>query len=265
MLGFFMVAQHATGGHTSFLLGQLSNGWWYYYIITFLVKTPIPSIAFILSSFIFWKPKKEKDNIAKIVILTPVLVLFVFALSTKINLGIRYLLPIFPLLYVFVSFLAEKFSLEDIKETIKGKLSFAGFFSIIFLFLISWHFISSIKTYPHYLAYFNEAIGGSKNGMRYITDSNLDWGQDLKRLADYVEKHDIEKIHLDYFGKANPKYYLKNKYIEWSANKKPEPGWYAISATYFQQANVYGDYQWLKNVKPYTTIGYSILIFKHQI
>ncbi|PIY60239.1 hypothetical protein COY95_02820, partial [Candidatus Woesearchaeota archaeon CG_4_10_14_0_8_um_filter_47_5] len=45
MLGFFMVAQHATGGHTSFLLGSLSNGQWYYYIITFLVKTSIPVIV----------------------------------------------------------------------------------------------------------------------------------------------------------------------------------------------------------------------------
>ncbi|NTU69863.1 glycosyltransferase family 39 protein, partial [bacterium] len=59
MLGFFMVTQHAIGGHTSFLLGQLSNGWWYYYIIAFLVKTPIPAIVFIFSSFVFWKPKKD--------------------------------------------------------------------------------------------------------------------------------------------------------------------------------------------------------------
>ncbi|NTU69971.1 hypothetical protein HGB13_04095, partial [bacterium] len=257
--------QHATGGHTSFLLGQLSNGWWYYYIIAFLVKTPIPAIVFIFSSFVFWKPKKDKDNIAKMVLLIPVFVLFGFALSTRINLGIRYLLPIFPLLYVFLSFLAERFSFKDIRNLAKNKFSFAGIFGVIFIVLISWHLVSSLRIYPSYLAYFNEAIGGPQNGMRYVTDSNLDWGQDVKRLKTYVEKHNIDKMIVDYFGKGNPKYYLGDKYIEWSANKKQEPGWYAISATYFQQANAYGDYQWLKNVKPYTTIGYSILIFKYQI
>ncbi len=264
-LGFFMVSQHAIGGHSAFLLGEISNGWWYYYLIAFLVKTPLPIMAFILSIFIFWKSEKHKNHKAKAILLFPILVLCGLALSTRINLGIRYLLPIFPLLYVFMSFLAERVSLLDIKEVFRKNINFKTITSLIFFLLLSWHIISSVKVYPHYLSYYNEAIGGPKNGMRYVTDSNIDWGQDLKRLAKYVEESNIDKIRLDYFGGGMPEYYLGDKYIFWNENKAPEPGWYAISVTYFQQSQAQNRYHWLKGVKPYTTIGHSILIFKYKI
>lgn len=264
MLGFFMVSQHATGGHTSFLLGQLSNGWWYYYIVTFFVKTSVPVMIFLATSSIFWFSKRDKNHKAKIVLLVPIIVFIAFAMSTKINLGIRYLLPIFPLFYVAVSFIAEQVNLNDMKLLLKKKVNFNAVFSVMFVVLLVWYVGSSLRTYPYYLTYFNSLVGGPKNGMRYITDSNLDWGQDMKRLAKYVEKHKIDKIRVDYFGGADyPEYYLKDKYISWNENRTPETGYYAISVTYFQQARAQGKYDWLKDKKPLTTIGYSILIFKN--
>lgn len=263
ILGFLMVGQHATGGHTSFLLGQLSTGWWYYYIIAFLVKTAVPTMIFIAIGIILWIGRKDKDHKAKIIILTPVFVLVAFALSTKLNLGIRYLLPIFPLLYVFISFIAEKVRLRDITDFIHKKINLNSVLSAIFFLLIIWYIISSVATYPYYLTYFNELIGGPKNGMRYLTDSNLDWGQDMKRLAEYAEKNNINKIRVDYFGSGLPEYYLKDRYVSWNESKIPEKGYYAISVTYFQQARAQERYDWLKNQKPLTTIGHSILIFKY--
>ena len=263
-LGFFMVSQHATGGHTSFLLGQVSNGWGYYYIVAFLVKTAVPTMIFIIISVLFWKSQPNKDHKAKVILLTPILILVGFALSTRINLGIRYLLPIFPLIYVFISFMAEKVSFEDVKSLFKNKVTFHTAFSLFFFLLIGWAIITSLKTYPYYLTYFNELIGGPRNGMRYVTDSNLDWGQDMKRLAKYVKNNNIEKIRVEYFGGADyPEYYLGDKFIAWNTDKTPEQGYYAISVTLFQQAQAKGQYAFLKDKKPLTTIGHSILIFNY--
>lgn len=263
ILGFLMVSQHATSGHMSFLLGQISNGWWYYYFVAFCVKTAVPTMLFMMFAGISWFSLREKDHKAKIVLLTPVFVLVGFALSTRLNLGIRYLLPIFPLLYVAVSFIAESVNLQDIKLLLKKKINFKTIFSAIFFLLLIWYAVGSLRTYPYYLTYFNSLVGGPKNGMRYLTDSNLDWGQDMKRLANYVEEHNIDKIRVDYFGGALPEYYLGDKYISWNENKAPEKGYYAISVTYFQQSRAQNRYDWLKDKKPVTTIGHSILIFNN--
>ncbi len=264
LLGFIMVSQHATGGHTAFLLGQVANGWWYYYIVAFFVKTAIPTMIFIASSIIFWIGRRNnKDHKAKVILLVPVFIFTYFALTTKIDLGVRYLLPIYPLLYVFVSFMAAKVSFKNIKNFSFKHISFDSAFSIIFFLLIIWYIISSVKIYPSYLSYFNELAGGPKNGMYYLTDSNIDWGQDMKRLANYVDEHYINKIRVDYFGGADPTYYLGNKFIPWQADKNPEKGYYAISVTYFQQARALNQYQWLKDKKPVATIGNSILVFNY--
>ena len=74
--------------------------------------------------------------------------------------------------------------------------------------LIAWQSVTVLRVHPSYLAYFNEIAGGPDGGWRYVTDSNLDWGQDLKRLSEFVEERGISEIHLDYFGTADPAYYL---------------------------------------------------------
>ena len=65
----------------------------------------------------------------------------------------------------------------------------------------------SAAAYPGYLSFFNVATGGTQNGHRYLLDSNLDWGQDLKRLGHYAESRKIEKLCLSYFGTADPEFY----------------------------------------------------------
>ncbi len=110
----------------------------------------------------------------------------------------------------------------------------------------------------------------------FVADSNLDWGQDLKRLGQWVDANDIQILSLDYFGWADPAYYLKGhiRYThagEWKdANdflaRNRTNGWIAVSATYFQQA-VYstnqdnGGYRWLLNYTPVTVVGNSIFVW----
>jgi hypothetical protein len=135
-----------------------------------------------------------------------------------------------------------------------------------------------IGIHPHYLAYFNELIGGPDNGYRYLVDSNLDWGQDLKGLGLYMRERNIEKVHLSYFGAADPhnygiryewmpSYYLPNDYLNDKGQitpfRIPDSGIVAISATNLQ--NLYFTdktfYDWLKRYDPVEKIGYSIFIY----
>ena len=138
--------------------------------------------------------------------------------------------------------------------------------------LVLWLTVETVATYPHYLAYFNELAGGPANGYKYAADSNLDWGQDLKRLSRYVEENKIGKIKLDYFGGSKPEYYLGSKYEKLDAgNPSQRHGWLAVSATLLQGGRARATkgfdqntsyYRWLDNYEPATRIGYSIFVYK---
>ncbi len=74
--------------------------------------------------------------------------------------------------------------------------------------------ISSFRIAPHQLAYFNEFVGGPDQGYRYLSDSNIDWGQDLRGVKAYMEKENLPIIYLSYFGTAPPSYYgIRYQYV----------------------------------------------------
>jgi len=141
--------------------------------------------------------------------------------------------------------------------------------------ILIWYLIETIVIAPHFIAYFNEFVGGAKNGYKYAVDSNLDWGQDLKRLAKFVEENHIEKLKVDYFGGGSPAYYLGDKFEPWqSAKGRPEPNsWLAVSLTFLQNSQgkpVPGferkpedSYEWLKIKRPMLelVIQYSFITF----
>ena len=71
-----------------------------------------------------------------------------------------------------------------------------------------WTVVGAARIHPHYLAYFNQIAGGPRGGARYLLDSNIDWGQDLKGLADYLKKEDMPgPVYVGYFGHDAPKLY----------------------------------------------------------
>ncbi|MEI7690378.1 MAG: glycosyltransferase family 39 protein [bacterium] len=262
-LGFFMVTGHVEGGHDAFLLGKVSNhGWWYYYPVTFALKTPIPIFAFFLLVIIFWKRLNRKDWFTEAYLWIIPVVLMIMGMQGKINLGIRYMLPVYAFIFIFLARLA---GLVDYKA-LRKKITFLP--SLIIL-LTLWYIAEAILIFPHYLAYYNEFIGSYKNGYKYLTDSNTDWGQDIRRLNDWTNNNNVDKIYVDVFPGAFPaKYYLGDKAIEWHVQNGKPQGYFALSATFFQNsrlkktANNGMDYSWLDSVKPVANIGGSILIYK---
>lgn len=284
-LGLTMVFFRATGGNTTYFLGEVSNqGWKYYFPVTFIMKEPIPSMIIILSSLmillaIFGKkiinyklscPKYVKSIVqytishpAELTIFGFIALYWTSSIASNLNIGFRHILPTVPLMYILSSKMLSK--VDKFIHERKHQQAYYGHYVIIVILGI-WLVGSNLFNYPFYVPYFNELIG-SKNGYKQIVDSNVDWGQDLKRLAKFVDDNNIDKLHLDYFGGGSPKYYLGDKYDPWWSSKIPtEWGWYAVSATIFQTSfeNPKTSYNWLTQYKIVEVVGNSILVFKAE-
>ncbi len=265
--GIFAIS-HTLVGRATFLMGEVStDGWWYYFIVTFLLKTPLPFLIFLLATpFAMW-PYWRKDPVAVLCLLLPVVIYFGIASVSRLNIGHRHLLPIYPFLFVMAASLVPW--MMNQRALIKGVMGVLAF----------WYLVSSVLIFPNYLAYFNELAGGPDNGYKYLVDSNLDWGQDLKGLKRYMDEHGINQVWLSYFGLASPDYYgISYNYLpsyvilghKSDADIEPTP-YVAISATNLQgvylpytpggavNENYFADY---RERKPIAKIGYSIFIYR---
>ena len=190
-------------------------------------------------------------------------------MSSSLNIGVRHLLPTFPFIYILVG--------GGIISLLKarGNILIKSVQYLIVIILILWQIISIIKIYPHFLAYFNGIVGGPDNGYIYAVDSNLDWGQDLKRLKKWTDEQEIDAIHIDYFGGGDPEYYLENKFKRWWGTRNPKElprgSYLAVSATLLQGGRgkpVAGFdkpsdyYLWLNQYEPpVAKIGHSIFVY----
>ena len=265
--GFDMLLALAEGNNPfygSYLMGEHSlRGWWYYYFIAFFVKNPLPLLLIILFTIYVWA--RERANRPRLetglCIWVPVIVFFAyFSFFTHIPIGIRWLLPTFPFLFLAAGSLAN----ANLMRTRGAK--------VVMIFMLAWHLISTIYVFPDYLAYFNLAAGGPGKGHRWLIESNLDWGQDLPGLKKYMEQRGIKKIKLGYFGRVDPRIYG----IDYSLAKRAvESGIYAVSVNFLvgrpyyllnedSKGLSYIDLNYFKKyrlLKPKDVIGHTIYIF----
>jgi hypothetical protein len=120
----------------------------------------------------------------------------------------------------------------------------------------AWLILGTLITWPNFLSYFNEIAGGPDNGWRYLRDSNIDWGQDLPLLKEYMNKKGIKEIKLAYFGEGMPEQYaIKHKGIFGKEKKMPKDDIYAVSV------NSLDSIEWTKQHKPVAKAGCSIFIY----
>lgn len=245
----------------AFLMGEVSKGWWYYFLVTFVVKTPLP-LLLLLPLALSLLPKLWRENrVGVLFLIVPVLIYFGIASASRLNIGHRHLLPIYPFLFVLAAAVIPWFR----KQKVLIKVFLAA--------LAVWYVVSSVSIFPHYLAYFNELVGGPENGYKYLVDSNLDWGQDLRGLKRYMDEHGIKRVWLSYFGTASPDYYgiaynYLPSYIIFNPRRERVPTpFVAISATNLQgiylpalglDPDTFADF---RKKKPLAKIGYSIFIY----
>lgn len=313
-LGIAMVFKRVDGGNGAYFIGKVSSqAFPAYFPTVFLLKEPLPSLAFMLFALGItfgrnaaafaksWKLEEKSRRLAdyirhhiKELSMFGFIVLYSYiSITGNLNIGFRHLFPILPFIYILTAKTIFDF-LKRRDEHSRFVWGFCVFFGALFLAA------GTAAAYPSYMSYFNRLAGGSQNGYKYVTDSNADWGQDLKRLKNWVNDYNycggmkcdanlkvgcpklcytlienpsdtpktIEKIHLNYFGGADIKYYFGDTAIDWWDSRRPlEPGFYALSTNYLM-GSIYDktkpdneSYRWTEKFKPVAQVGTSIFVY----
>jgi hypothetical protein len=174
------------GTRPSFIFGHLySTGKWFFFPAVFLLKTTLTLMLFLLL-LPFARIYGRRREL--VFFFLPVAFFLVAALSSHINMGVRYLLPIYPFCIVLASAAAASFFTR----------SFVGTVAVAALLLLT--VFSSLHSYPNFLAYSNELFGGPSHTYRFATDANADWGQGLKWTKTYLDQHSDNNCWFDYYG-----------------------------------------------------------------
>ena len=247
-LAGFSYTYQSTLIRSSFLLGDYRvTGWWYFFPLAMLFKTPLATLSaamLALCAAVLWRiERKGRDQPNARASLTgidlwgfaclliPPALYGLTALTASLNLGLRHVLPVYPFIFV-----ATGVVLAAIFDR-WGRVG-QGIVALLVIGLIA----ETLRTYPDYIAYFNEPSGGWRGGINLLGDSNLDWGQDLKLLAEWQKLHPDQRLFLSYFGVADPHAYgIEAVHLPggwpFAAPQVPRPGEHgvaAISATNLQ-------------------------------
>ncbi len=254
----FLAGQLKAKERAAFLAGKYSTtGWWYFFPVAFLIKTPIVILILFLTGLVacvYWRPKWLATGMF---LLIPVLIYFAVAIATSLNIGLRHLLPIYPLVLMIAAVAVAELMHRGRSWLLAGAVAAAA--------------LETAWVYPHYLAFFNALAGGPSNGHKYLVDSSLDWGQDLAGLKRWMSRYNVRQVGLSYFGVADPAYYqikftpLPGMPFYPDALVPELPGYIAVSVTNLR--GVYLDdagrafYRPLLARRPVATIGHSIHIY----
>jgi hypothetical protein len=256
--GLVLFLDHNTLGHASYLFGNVRmRGWWYYFPVAFAVKTPVATLAFLALAAWICLTRLRRGALRRFtfdwfVLAIPIAVFAIFSLASPIDIGIRHLLPMWPFLFILA---AAALTRAPWRRA-----------SILALVLVAGLAAETLPIYPHYLAFFNLLAGGPAHGPLILADSNIDWGQDAKNLAEWLHMHPPSRLCLDYWGVAD----LARLGVTGqptmsslrSEGRLPQDCIAAVSANFlFGLSPDRGDFAWLRGCPPLARIGYSIYVF----
>ncbi len=260
LLGLAHTYEYMKVDRISYWNGYFSRRWrWYYYPFILMVKTPIPLLLLILAGLITSLRNWRRWEV--FFILVTLAVLAGASEASTIQLGIRYIMPVVPFLLLLAGLGGARMARWVSNRGLRWALMAS---------LLLWTAVSVLSFYPSFLSYSNEFIWNKNESFKWLVDSNLDWGQDLRRLAAYVEENDIQGLKIDYFGGGEPGYYIKDA-VPWYPDMGTPRGWFAVSYTYRQlefweqedgkRIEEASKYAWLLGYQPVARIGYSILLY----
>jgi hypothetical protein len=244
---------HGSGGHPAFLLGEVRlRGWWYYYLVVLAVKTPLPLLTLAVAGGAYAVRARRTEGWTAVVPMLGVVAVFVPALLSRVDLGVRIVLAAYP----FLALLAARAVTTAWQSSgTRGQVRMRRFAVAA---LVAGTLVTPIRAWPDYLAYFNPVAG--RHPERVLVDSNLDWGQDLYRLADTVRARGIDSIRVHYFGSSQlSSVGLTN--ARRLARDERTTGWVAASETFL--AGVWSDtsLHWLARRTPVARIGPSMRLY----
>ena len=252
--GLGELAAKNRAGHKAYLLGEVRHtGWWYFFPVALGVKTPL---ALLLLFAVGLLAARHAPLPSRRAMLEPALValaILLVCLPSRINIGLRHVLPIYPFLAITAG--------AGVAGLIRGRrLAPAG--SALAAALLVWHVTSSARAHPDYLAYFNVLAG--ERPERILVDSDLDNGQDLGRLADTLRARGIDSVWLAYAGSATvAEHGLPG--VRWLEPHQPVRGWVAASLYSIKLGSLgrpgHDDFAWLERHHPVALVGRSIRLY----
>jgi len=184
LFGIYNIELHNHFGHATSLLGQYNDlGWWYYFPVAFALKTTIPFLLLAIAALAWavWRFAAKRDK-RFLWLVVPVGVYLAISLTSHINIGIRHLLPVYPFLFIAGGALLSQ--LIDAR----GKLGI-----VVLVVLIGWMVSEAARTFPDYTPYMNQ-LASSHPHWYYLSDSNVEWGDDVGALAAYLKARGETKV-----------------------------------------------------------------------
>jgi hypothetical protein len=246
----YQIQKHNALGHPAYLLGQWSQmGWWYFFPVTLAVKTPLPFLVFTglgLAGLVAavrvrpaWQPLAPGVSAA---------VVLAVSMTSNINNGVRHVLPAYTLLAVYAGFGAV-WAWNLPRARVWSRAAVAS--------LTLWLLVSTARTHPDYLAYFNELAGGRPE--RIVVNSDLCWGQDYFRLVDTLRARGIDSVWVAYHGSLD----VDRHRLPGMRTLPPYQrvtGWVAASARELKGVRYQG-HEWIEAYPPVTRVGRSMWLF----
>jgi hypothetical protein len=237
LVGIDMQKKDFEDGYWSYFRGEWRHGgWWYYYLYGLAVKVPLGTwlLALLAIGLAVARPDCRAARRDELFLLIPfVLILTLVSSQTGFNHHLRYILPILPFAFILISRVG--------RLVVQGAI----WLRLVAGAALTWTVVASLTVFPHNLSYFNELVGGPAGGGKHLLDSNIDWGQDVILLRDWLRQHpEATPLGLAYFGAFDPsdlgiEYRVPPLGPDVGTNDRdvnpitcgPQPGWYAISVT----------------------------------
>ena len=233
VLGVFFQLWHNGEGHPAGLLGMYSNtGWWYYFPVAFALKTTLPFLLLSLASLAWalreWTARRDARFPW---MLAPFAAYTVFVLFSNIDIGVRYYLPAYPFLFILAGALLERlFNSKSLKR--------AG--AVVAVLLLVWTCVEAVRAYPDHVSYMNQ-LAASRPHWWYLSDSNVEWGDDVRALAAYLRERGETRVGGAFLGGfLTPRHYGL-EYVDLLAPAPPAPAqtrYTAIGASFLNGSTV---------------------------
>ena len=220
---FQVKLSHGAGGHFAYLLGRYSGeGWWYYFPLAIVFKTPLPTLLLVGLGL---ARRQRVDTL--IFVLLPIVLFLGAGMVGQLNIGLRHVLPIYPFLLITAGAGATRLTAGGWRRHLLGVLAAA-------------YVVQALWIAPHHLSYFNVLAGGPRNGHRILLDSNYDWGQNDRFLERHVARTGRPyQIDPDPFIPASGPVLVNANALYGLLNGGPAA------------------YQWLRDVEPVDRIAYT--------
>jgi dolichyl-phosphate-mannose--protein O-mannosyl transferase len=235
VLGVFWQVWHNGEGHNAGLLGMYSRtGWWYYFPVAFALKTTIPFLLLSLAS-LAWGARElfRRGDRRFLFVLAPFAVYFGFVLMSRIDIGVRYLLPAYMFLFVACGALLERVALG-------AKARRAGL--VVAVALFGWMCVEAARAFPDHLSYMNQ-LAYARPHWWYLSDSNVEWGDDVRALAEYLRARGETSVRGGFLGGFLVLHHYGVGYddaMAAHAADSPRPRYTAVGASFLNGSTVPG-------------------------